>query len=839
MQKTPIWEYPDRNGNPYVRVIRIDDGKGGKPKRWQEQWDGQKWVKGLKGIKRENIPIYKYQEIKEAIALGKTIFVVEGEPCADALWELGLDATTNIGGSGKWKPSDAKDLQGAKIVICPDRDKPGVAHAEAIAAYFPDARWLYAFPESPFWNNLPPAQGLDVVDWIEAFNLTAEDICKAVESRRDFIPSKSELESKLEVCEPNNIQLHYTQKCVQALYSEQQWRAIDGQLYRWDGKYYQKASNGRERKRISDWCYSTPVQMGQGWKYAYATANHVDNIWRWLLDYFSFPSEEVNPPGFNCLNGVVKIKWSGKKVTWELVPHDPKIVYTYISEVKFDPHADSTECDRMLSCLDPPQQKLFLQTIAAALDLKTIRKYRGREVRALLCKGHGNNGKDTLREAVRMLFGHALTNATVSDFAAYDSGRKFSLAKLEGALINWSSENSSFNNLDRLQSLKAAITGEPLDMERKGVDEHEMMLATVFLFNINEAPNLKAAMEAIKSRWAVLSFNKTYKQNADPNKGEIEADSRFRYDPNFLKEKVCPALLNKLLNALSTVMRSGIDYSCTEEAIQSIQEETNHLWAFAREVGLDYCTGGRIYIHDLWDLLFRWYINNGTLEIISENGKEKKIWHDQPRRSDKNVKAPNQIYQRFAELFPKIKKKRDTLPGTRTGQFYLSGIAINSNAEANIEAVEANIEATIEAVSPMERHIEAVEAIKPTLAEIKKMTEQLSWEDRQQLISFLTQTETEVVKTGLIASTDQPEKVIASTTASTTASIASTDQPEQVIASTAPPEAQTEPKWVRYQGEVFLVASYHDGLLSLRRAGFKKILHKNVPLNKCDEILYE
>ncbi len=101
-----------------------------------------------------------------------------------------------------------------------------------------------------------------------------------------------------------------------------------------------------------------------GWKYAYATASHVDNIWRWLLGYFSFPSEEVNPPGFNCLNGIVKIFWSGKTVSWELVPHDPKVVYTYISEVNFDPHADPEDCDRMLSCLEPPEQKLFLQTIA-------------------------------------------------------------------------------------------------------------------------------------------------------------------------------------------------------------------------------------------------------------------------------------------------------------------------------------------------------------------------------------------------------------------------------------------------------------------------------------------
>lgn len=119
--------------------------------------------------------------------------------------------------------------------------------------------------------------------------------------------------------------------------------------------------------------------------------------------------------------------------------------------------------------------------MAASLDLATIRKHRGREVKALLCKGHGNNGKDTLREAVRLLYGGiGMSNASVSDFAAYDNGRKFGLSKLEGARINWSSENSSFDNLDRLQSLKAAITGEALDIERKGI----IVLGTINAFGI-------------------------------------------------------------------------------------------------------------------------------------------------------------------------------------------------------------------------------------------------------------------------------------------------------------------------------------------------------------------
>ena len=185
-QQKRVWEYPDRNGNPLVRIIRIDDGKGNKPKRWQERWNGEKWVKGLKGIKRADIPIYKYKEIREAIARGETIFIVEGEPAADALWKLGLPATTNIGGSTKWKLSDTQDLQGASnLVLCPDRDTPGIKHIEGIweqlrdqqqASNSPEVKWLYAFPQSPLWKNLPSSDGLDVADWIQDYQLTKADI---------------------------------------------------------------------------------------------------------------------------------------------------------------------------------------------------------------------------------------------------------------------------------------------------------------------------------------------------------------------------------------------------------------------------------------------------------------------------------------------------------------------------------------------------------------------------------------------------------------------------------------------------------------------------------------
>src|SRR4028119_1950913 len=197
-RQTRYWEYPARDGSPLVRVVRFDDGEGGgggnskKPAWHQERWNISKiknkngWVAGIEGIAREDIPIYRYAEIQKAIANNELIYLVEGEACADIFWKLGLAATCNIGGSEKWRSSDTSDLQGAKVVIVPDRDEPGIKHVELLHQEFPDALWLYPFPESKAWENLPESKGLDIADWVEHHKITAEDIKVAIGDKKVF-----------------------------------------------------------------------------------------------------------------------------------------------------------------------------------------------------------------------------------------------------------------------------------------------------------------------------------------------------------------------------------------------------------------------------------------------------------------------------------------------------------------------------------------------------------------------------------------------------------------------------------------------------------------------------
>jgi hypothetical protein len=188
--KVTHYYYPDRSGNPLVRVVRKDDGNG-KKDFYQQHWDGKQWIKGLGEIKRENIPIYRYQEIKQAIANGESISICEGEGKADLLWSLGLPATCNLAGSGKWRESDTQDLEGASVILCPDRDVPGVKHCEAIARDFPNAQWFYCFPDSPLWNHLPESRGADLKDWIDE-GASKEDIIKGIGDKKPLNPQKTE-----------------------------------------------------------------------------------------------------------------------------------------------------------------------------------------------------------------------------------------------------------------------------------------------------------------------------------------------------------------------------------------------------------------------------------------------------------------------------------------------------------------------------------------------------------------------------------------------------------------------------------------------------------------------
>ncbi len=143
------YSYRDEKGEPLFQVVRFDpksfrqrrpDGKGG-------------WIWKLDGVRRL---LYNLPEVVKA----KSVLICEGEKDCETARKLGLVATCNPGGAGKWNSEYAQFLSGKRVVVIADADAPGVAHAKQVV------RSLAGVAESiRLIEALPAAK--DLSEWIE------------------------------------------------------------------------------------------------------------------------------------------------------------------------------------------------------------------------------------------------------------------------------------------------------------------------------------------------------------------------------------------------------------------------------------------------------------------------------------------------------------------------------------------------------------------------------------------------------------------------------------------------------------------------------------------------
>ena len=137
----------------------------------------------MDGVERT---LYRLPALVEAVAANQLVVVVEGEACVDALYTIGVAATTNSGGAGKWEPDFNEHLCGADVVLLPDADQIGWKHATEIAASLAGIAARIRVVVLP---DLP-AKG-DVKDWLAAGG-TREQFDILVEAAQDWQSSTEE-----------------------------------------------------------------------------------------------------------------------------------------------------------------------------------------------------------------------------------------------------------------------------------------------------------------------------------------------------------------------------------------------------------------------------------------------------------------------------------------------------------------------------------------------------------------------------------------------------------------------------------------------------------------------
>jgi hypothetical protein len=137
---------------------------------WQERPDRERWLRGLAGAE---LPLLQLPLLLTLARQRRRVLIVEGEKACDALERIGLFATTNAGGAGKWKPNHTASLSGATVVAICDSDLPGRLHAAEVTASAVAAEVDARMPLDLFELGNDSS---DIVDWLAAVAAAARTV---------------------------------------------------------------------------------------------------------------------------------------------------------------------------------------------------------------------------------------------------------------------------------------------------------------------------------------------------------------------------------------------------------------------------------------------------------------------------------------------------------------------------------------------------------------------------------------------------------------------------------------------------------------------------------------
>lgn len=181
------YNYCDNNGVLLYQVVRHSNKKF---KQRQPNSSGG-WINNIKGVPRI---LYRLPQIIAADS-DAWIFIVEGEKDADNLTKIGLVATTNSGGAGKWETlSDDSVLYGRKIIVVPDKDEPGLKHCEDVCRILSDKVKELKY-------LLLPGDCKDFTNWLDTGG-TKEQLLNLVSSAPSWKPG-----IKIEISWPDPLPL--------------------------------------------------------------------------------------------------------------------------------------------------------------------------------------------------------------------------------------------------------------------------------------------------------------------------------------------------------------------------------------------------------------------------------------------------------------------------------------------------------------------------------------------------------------------------------------------------------------------------------------------------------
>ena len=278
-------------------------------------------------------------------------------------------------------------------------------------------------------------------------------------------------------------------------------------------------------------------------------------------------AKTTNPNVIAFTNGLYNIKDGSFR------DFTPDVVITNKIPWPYNPAAYSELLDHTLdrlACNDPEVRALLEEMVGYCL-------YRRNELgKAFILIGDKSNGKSTFLHVVKNMLG----DSNIASLDLKELGDRFKTAELFGKLANIGDDIGD-EFIANASVFKKLVTGDRVNVERKGQDPFEFNNYAKFLFSANNIPRMKDKTGAVQRRLVIVPLDAKFTPN-DPD---------FR---PFIKDELCEQdsmeyLIVLGLKALKSVL--GKAQFTTSKRVQGqldeYEQNNNPIIGFIQEVGLD------------------------------------------------------------------------------------------------------------------------------------------------------------------------------------------------------------------------------------------------------------
>lgn len=362
--------------------------------------------------------LYNLPSLIKAVREGYPVYIVEGEKDADTLKKLGYTATTP-GGVKDWKKEYASYFTGAKVIILPDNDEPGLELKDQIM------KDLKHYAHSIRWTITSRQEKGDVTDYITKEKHTKEDLDSIVSESENigapwiYVDGAGE---KAKVKINGDILADSISRGLSYLIVRRPDDDKDD-FYLYENGVYNKCNRNKVKSIIRRY---VPVGL--------ASDNMINNVYNLLLckehNIVTFRELDTDEWFINLKNGLYNLK------TKQLEPHTPKVYSTLQLNCEYCPNDNyrpvfnrymNDLCSDREGVVDNEKKAVIQEYMG--LILSNINVYRVK-LALVLWSILGNSGKTQILNLIGKLLGEdRIANIPIQNM---NEASKFSLGSLMG-----------------------------------------------------------------------------------------------------------------------------------------------------------------------------------------------------------------------------------------------------------------------------------------------------------------------------------------------------------------------------------------------------------------------